>query len=68
MTPTGTAVLNLGGARELSGTAVSLNPAATTYFEFGPLGTCNQTGTLTFTYAGKSRTLTVTKVGDPQIQ
>ena len=68
MTSSGTAVLTLSSARELSGTSLTVTPGTTTYFEYGPLGTCNQTGTLTLTYAGRGKTLTVTSVGDPQIQ
>jgi prepilin-type N-terminal cleavage/methylation domain-containing protein len=68
MTATGTAVLNFGANRELTGSSISVNPVATTYFEFGALGTCSQSGTLTFTYAGRSKSLAIAAVGDPQIQ
>jgi type II secretory pathway pseudopilin PulG len=68
MTATGTSVLNLNNARELVGTAVALNPSGTTYFEYSALGSCAQTGTVTFSYGGKSKALSVVNVGDPQIQ
>ncbi len=64
----GSWTLNVGNARELAGTSITLNPAATTYFEYGPLGTCSETGTVTFSYAGVSKNLVVAAVGDPQVQ
>lgn len=64
----GTSVLNLTNARELTGTSVSLNPSGTTYFEYSALGNCAQTGTVSFTYGGKSKSLVVPNVGDPQLQ
>ena len=68
MTATGTAVLNLNNARELVGTGVALNPTTTTFFEYSALGTCAQTGTVNFTYGGKTKSLAVANVGDPQLQ
>jgi prepilin-type N-terminal cleavage/methylation domain-containing protein len=68
MTATGTAVLNMSAARELVGTALALNPAGTTYFEYSALGTCAQTGTVSFSFGGRTKALAVVNVGDPQIQ
>jgi len=68
MTATGTSVLNLNNARDLVGTTIALNPPATTYFEYSALGTCAQTGTVNFSYAGKTKGLAIANVGDPQIQ
>ena len=68
MTGSGTAVLNLTAARELVGTAVALTPTTTTYFEYSALGTCGQTGVVNFSFGGKSKTLAVVNVGDPQLQ
>jgi prepilin-type N-terminal cleavage/methylation domain-containing protein len=68
MSATGTSVLNLNSARELVGTTVTLNPAATTYFEYSALGTCAQTGTVSFSYGGKTKGLSIVNVGDPQLQ
>jgi prepilin-type N-terminal cleavage/methylation domain-containing protein len=67
-TASGQWVLNLNNQRELVGTAVSLNPSGTTSFVYGALGTCVQTGTLTFTFAGRTKSLVVANVGDPKIQ
>jgi prepilin-type N-terminal cleavage/methylation domain-containing protein len=68
MTGSGTAVLNLTTARELVGTAVALNPTTTTSFEYSALGTCAQTGTVKFNFGGRSKTLSIVNVGDPQLQ
>ncbi len=68
MTGSGTAVLNLNNNRELTGTAVTLNPTTATDFEYSALGTCLETGTVTFTYGGKSKAISVVSVGDPQLQ
>jgi Tfp pilus assembly protein FimT len=67
-TASGQWVVNMNSARELMGTAISLNPTTTTYFEFNTLGTCGQTGTVSFTYAGRVKSLTVNHVGDPVLQ
>lgn len=64
----GSWTLNINNARELAGTAIAITPATTTAFEYGPLGTCNETGTVTFSYAGVSKSLVVAAVGDPQVQ
>jgi Tfp pilus assembly protein FimT len=68
MTTTGTWVLNMNNNRELVGTAISLNPTTTTFFEYNALGTSGQTGTVTFTYGTKTKSLVVSNVGDPQLQ
>ncbi|HVT81888.1 MAG TPA: hypothetical protein VHM90_14675 [Phycisphaerae bacterium] len=68
MTASGRCVLDLTNSRELTGTTVSLNPSATTDFEYSALGTCQQTGTVTFTYGGKTKSISVVAVGDPQLQ
>jgi prepilin-type N-terminal cleavage/methylation domain-containing protein len=68
MTGTGTAVLSLATARELAGTSVALNPTTTTDFEYSALGTCAQTGTVNFNYGGRTKSLAVVNVGDPQLQ
>jgi prepilin-type N-terminal cleavage/methylation domain-containing protein len=68
MTGSGTAVLNLNNNRELVGTGVSVSPTTVTYFEYSALGTCAQSGQVSFNYAGRSKILNVTNVGDPQIQ
>jgi prepilin-type N-terminal cleavage/methylation domain-containing protein len=68
LTGSGTAVLNMNNARELVGTAITLNPSGTTYFEYSALGTCAQTGIVNFTFAGRSKSLNIVNVGDPQIQ
>ncbi len=68
MTATGAMVLNLNNARELAGTTITLNPGGTTYFEYSALGTCAQTGSVSYTYGGKTKTLAVANVGDPQVQ
>lgn len=68
MTGSGTSVLNLNNAREVVGTTVALNPSGTTYFEYSALGTSAQTGTVSFTYGGKTKSLVVANVGDPQLQ
>jgi len=68
MTATGTEILNLNNARELVGTTVALNPTSTTFFEYSALGTCAQTGTVSFSYGGKTKALAIANVGDPQLQ
>ena len=68
MTSSGNWVLNVNSARDLVGTTVSLNPATTSSFIYSALGTCAQTGTLTFTYASQTKSLVVYNVGDPQLQ
>jgi prepilin-type N-terminal cleavage/methylation domain-containing protein len=68
MTGSGTAVLNLNNNRELVGTGVSVSPATPGYFEYSALGTCAQTGQVTFNYGGRSRLLDVKNVGDPEIK
>jgi len=60
--------LNINSAHELVGTSVSVTPNTITYFEYGPLGTCNQTGTVAFSYAGLTKSLVVPAVGDPTVQ
>ena len=52
----------------LSGVTFTFTPAAPGYFEYSATGNCAQTGTMTFTYAGRSKVLTIPNVGDPQIQ
>ena len=64
----GTSVLNINNARELVGTTIALNPVGTTDFEYSALGTCAQTGTITYSYGGKSKSLVIVNVGDPQLQ
>lgn len=68
MTASGRCVLSLTNNRELTGTSVSLNPSGTTEFEYSALGTCQQTGTVIFTYGGKTKSISVVSVGDPQLQ
>ena len=68
MTSSGQWVLNFDNSRELVGTDISLNPVATTNFIYSALGTCGQTGTVTFSYAGKYKSLIVKNVGDPTLQ
>ena len=68
MTATGTWVLNMNSSRELVGTTIALNPTTTTYFEYNALGTSGQTGTITFGYASKSKSLVISNVADPQLQ
>ncbi len=63
----GTMKISLNTARELAGTTISVNPPATTAFIYQPLGTCTATGTVTFTYATKTKSITIPAVGDPQI-
>jgi prepilin-type N-terminal cleavage/methylation domain-containing protein len=65
LTASGTMTLNLGASKELVGTSIS--PAGTTDFEFNILGSCTSTGTITFGYAGKSKAIAISKVGDPTI-
>jgi Tfp pilus assembly protein FimT len=65
LTASRTLVLNMNASRELVGTAIS--PAGTNDFEFNVLGSCTPAGTLTFSYGGRSQTLTVRSVGDPVI-
>jgi prepilin-type N-terminal cleavage/methylation domain-containing protein len=64
----GSWTLNINSARELVGTSVAITPSTTTFFEYGPLGTCNETGTVAFTYAGITKSLVVPSVGDPAVQ
>jgi hypothetical protein len=71
----GTYVLKMGtnanAARELANTTFAVSNTTggyTNYFEFSALGNCAQTGTITFTYAGKTKRLVIANVGDPQIQ
>jgi type II secretory pathway pseudopilin PulG len=64
-TASGTMVLDFNATRELVGTTVS--PSGTTDFEFTPLGSCAATGTITFSYGGKSKAISIQKVGDPLI-
>jgi type II secretory pathway pseudopilin PulG len=68
MTSSGTCVLNLNSSRELTGTTISLNPSTATEFDYTALGNCARTGTVTFTYGGRSKSLTIAKVGDPTLQ
>ena len=68
MTASGTWAINMNTSRELVGTTITLTPAATTYFEYSALGTCAQTGTVSFVYASKTKSLVITNVGDPQLQ
>jgi len=68
MTASGVCVLNLTNSRELTGTTISLNPTTTTDFEYSALGTCLQTGTVSFNYGGKTKSISVVAVGDPTLQ
>jgi prepilin-type N-terminal cleavage/methylation domain-containing protein len=67
---TGTYVISLSSP-ELARTtmAVTIAGDATNPYDvvFAPLGSTNNTGTVVFTYAGKSRTVTIPKLGDPTI-
>ena len=64
----GLMIINLGTERELAGATMSVTPAGTTDFAYGPLGSCATSGTLTFTIGSRSKSLIIPKVGDPQIQ
>jgi hypothetical protein len=67
LTNSGTSVLKMD-SKELSGTAIGLNPSTTTEFVYGALGACGQTGTVTFSYGGKSKSLVVKNIGNPSLQ
>jgi len=64
-TDSGTMILNFNSTRELVGTTIS--PTGTTDFEYNVLGSCTTTGTITFGYGGKFKSLAIQKVGDPQL-
>jgi len=71
MTSTGTWVLSMNNNRELVGTTIAVSNTSmgyTNYFEYSALGNCAQTGTVTFTYGGKTKSLVVPYIGDPQLQ
>jgi hypothetical protein len=55
-------------SRDLLGTAITLNPATTTSFEYNPMGTCGQTGAVLFSCGGRQKSLVVASVGDPTVQ
>jgi hypothetical protein len=64
-------LLNFNTAPHIAGTAVAVSPAAATTFTYGPLGSCTMSSapaTVSFTYAGRVKTLTVPAVGDPTLQ
>jgi len=63
----GTYTITLANTAELKGTTLSLNPPGTTAFTFNALGSLDNSTVITFTYGPKTRTLTVSKVGDPII-
>lgn len=67
MTGTGTCVLNINSNRDIVGTTITA-PTASTYYEYSALGNCAQTGTVTFFYGGKSKSLAIPNVGDPTLQ
>lgn len=64
----GTWVINLGTARELTGTTFTVSPTSATSFTYSALGSCATTGTITFTSGNKNKLLVVNAVGDPQVQ
>jgi prepilin-type N-terminal cleavage/methylation domain-containing protein len=64
----GKMVIDLDTERELAGATMSVSPAGTTDFAYGPLGSCSVSGTITFTIGSKTRSLVVPKVGDPLLQ
>ena len=67
----GTYVVNLS-QRELSGATMSVslaNLSANPHdLTFAPLGNTSNSGTVTFSYAGVTKTVTIPAVGDPTIQ
>jgi prepilin-type N-terminal cleavage/methylation domain-containing protein len=65
---TGQWILNLNNSTELVGTSVAVTPAATASFIYNSLGSCLQSATITFTYAGRTKSLIVPNVGDPAVQ
>jgi prepilin-type N-terminal cleavage/methylation domain-containing protein len=62
---TRTMVLDLYNSRELLGSRIS--PIGTTDFEFNVLGSCSSPATLTFSFGGRSKAVTIRGVGDPVI-
>jgi len=64
-------------SRELIGTSMSVSPNTVTYLEYSALGNCTAKNasnatvsgnvTLTYTYGGKVKTITVAGVGDPTL-
>jgi Tfp pilus assembly protein FimT len=68
MTASGTSVLDLTNSRDLVGTTMALNPTSTTSFDYTALGNCAQSGTITFSYGGRTKNLIVAAVGDPTLQ
>lgn len=67
----GSLVIDLANARELAGTTmtVSLSGDASNPYDlsYTALGATSNTGTITFTYAGKTKVVTVPAVGDPTL-
>jgi hypothetical protein len=75
MTASGAWMIKMGSnpsaAKELAGVTFAVSNTTgsySNYFEFGALGNCAQTGTIRFTYGTKTKTMTLTNVGDPQLQ
>jgi prepilin-type N-terminal cleavage/methylation domain-containing protein len=63
----GTSVLDINNSRDLVGTSIT-SPTSSTYYEYSALGNCASSGTVTFSYGGRSKSLVVAKVGDPTLQ
>ena len=64
---TGLMTITMGARRDLVGTTMSVSPSGTTDFVYTQLGSCSVAGTLTFSCAGVSNTVTIPTVGDPVV-
>jgi prepilin-type N-terminal cleavage/methylation domain-containing protein len=64
---TGSMSITLGSRRDLAGTTMTASPSGTTDFVYTQLGSCSAAGTLTFSCAGVSNTVTIPAVGDPVV-
>ena len=63
----GPMTITMSARRDLVGTTMSVSPSGTTDFIYTQLGACSTSGTLTFTCAGSSKTMTIPAVGDPVV-
>lgn len=59
--------VTLAQSRELAGVALSVNPAQTTTFTYNQMGNLDTTAVITFTYGSQTRTLTLSRSGEPQL-
>jgi len=64
----GSMSITMSTRQDLYGTTMTVAPSGTTAFVFKQTGSCGVAGTLTFSCAGVTSTLTIPAVGDPTVQ